>query len=52
MVTSGRVLKLKGDEKVQVLERSRDWKTLRIKFMNGQGTYWVREESLKRIESH
>ena len=51
MVASRQVLKLKGEEKVQVLERSLDWKTLKIKFTNGEGPYWVRESSLKRIES-
>jgi hypothetical protein len=48
----GLVVRLKEDDKVQVLERSLEWKTLEIKFMNGDGPYWVKDGSLKRIESH
>jgi hypothetical protein len=50
LVRKGLVVRLKGDEKVQVLERSLEWKTLEIKFMNGNGPYWVKDGSLKRIE--
>jgi len=49
---SGTVVKLKEGDKVQVLERSVEWQTLEIKFMNGQGPYWVKDGSLKRVEVH
>jgi hypothetical protein len=49
---SGLVVKLRENDKVQVLERSVEWRTLEIKFMNGQGPYWVKDGSLKPVELH
>jgi len=43
------VMRLKGDIKVQVLERSFEFKTLKIKFSDGKDTYWVKDGSLKQI---
>jgi len=43
------VLRLKGDIKVQVLERSVEFKTLRIKYLDEGNPYWVKDGSLKQI---
>jgi hypothetical protein len=49
---SGLVVKLREDDKVRVLERSIEWQTLEIRFMNGKGPYWVKDGSLKPVEPH
>jgi len=46
---AGTVLKLKEGVKVQVLERSVEWKMLKIKFLDGNATYWVKDGSLSPI---
>jgi len=47
---NGTVLRLKGDIKVQVLERSFEFKTLKIKFSDRADLYWVKDGSLKQIK--
>jgi hypothetical protein len=49
LMTSGTVLLLPENVKVQVLERSFEFKLLRIKLPNERYSYWVREGSLKQI---
>src|SRR5574337_956693 len=49
LVKGGTVLRLTDNAKVQVLERSFEFKTLKIKFSDGKGPYWVKEGSLKQI---
>ncbi len=49
LITSGTVLRLTNDIKVQVLERSVVFKTLKIKFLDGKEPYWVKDGSLKQI---
>ena len=49
LITSGTVLRLTNDIKVQVLERSVEFKTLKIKFPDGKEPYWVKDGSLKQI---
>ena len=46
---NGSVIRLKGDIKVQVLERSVEFKTLKIKYIDEGNLYWVNEGSLKQI---
>ena len=43
------VLRLKGDIKVQVLERSVESKSLKIKYLDEGNPYWVKDGSLKQI---
>jgi hypothetical protein len=50
LLKAGTVLKLKKGVKVQVLERSVTWKMLKIKFIDGDATYWVKDESLSPID--
>ena len=47
---AGTVLKLKEGVKVQVLERSVEWKMLKIKFPDGDAIYWVKDGSLSPID--
>ena len=49
LVKSGTVLRLTENIKVQVLERSFEFKTLKIKFPDGKDPYWVKDGSLKQI---
>jgi hypothetical protein len=49
LVKSGTVLRLADNVKVQVLERSFEFKMLKIKFSDGREAYWVKEGSLKQI---
>jgi hypothetical protein len=49
LLGNGSVLRLKGDSKVQVLERSVEFKTLKMKFLDKGDPYWVKDGSLKRI---
>ncbi len=49
LMKSGTVLRLTDNVKVQVLERSVEFKTLQIKFPDGRGSYWVKDGSLKQI---
>ena len=49
LLGNGSVLRLKGDVKVQVLERSVESKTLKMKFLDKDNSYWVKDGSLKRI---
>lgn len=49
LITSATVLRLTDNIKVQVLERSVEFKTLKIKFPDGRGPYWVKDGSLKQI---
>ncbi|HUJ17223.1 MAG TPA: hypothetical protein VL197_04450 [Nitrospirota bacterium] len=49
LLDKGSVLRLKGDIKVQVLERSFEFKTLKIKFSDRTDPYWVKDGSLKQI---
>lgn len=49
LLTNGSLIRLKGDIKVQVLERSVEFKTLKIKLPDSKDPYWVKDGSLKRI---
>ena len=49
LIKSGAVVRLAGDVKVQVLERSVTFKTLQIKLPDGKGPYWVKDGSLTPI---
>ena len=49
LLQNGTVLKLKEDVKVRVLERSVEWKMMKIQLPDGNSTYWVRDGSLKQI---
>lgn len=46
----GIILKLKDGVKVQVLERSVEWKMLKIQLPDGKATYWVKDGALKQID--
>jgi len=50
LVKNGTVLELKGGVKVQVLERSFEWKMLKIKFLDDDKTYWVKDGALTPID--
>ena len=50
LMKSGAVLRLTDNVKVQVLERSFEFKTLKIKLPDGKTTYWVKDGSLKQID--
>ncbi len=50
LLQNGTLLKLKEGVKVQVLERSFEWKMLKIKLPDGDATYWVKDGSLKQID--
>jgi hypothetical protein len=49
LVKSGAVRRLSENIKVQVLERSFDFKMLKIKFLDEKDPYWVTDGSLKQI---
>ncbi len=49
LLSNGSVLRLKGDIKVQVVERSVEFKTLKMKFLDKGDLYWVKDGSLKQI---
>ena len=49
LLGNGSVLRLKGDIKVQVVERSVEFKTLKMKFLDKGDLYWVKDGSLKQI---
>jgi hypothetical protein len=49
LVKNGTVLQLKDNIKVQVLERSFEFKMLKIKFPDEREPYWVKDGSLKQI---
>ena len=50
LIKSGTALRLTDNIKVQVLERSVEFKTLKIKLPDGKETYWVKDGSLKQIK--
>ncbi len=50
LLKTGTILKLKEGIKVQVLERSVEWKMLKITFPDGNGTYWVKDGALSPID--
>ncbi len=50
LLQKGTILKLREGIKVQVLERSVEWKMLKIKLPDGSATYWVKDGSLKQID--
>ncbi len=50
LLKNGTVLKLKEGVKVQVLERSVEWKMLRIQLPDGNAAYWVKDGSLRPID--
>ncbi len=49
LVKTGTVLQLKGNIKVQVLERSLEFNMLKIKLPDERDPYWVKDGSLKPI---
>ena len=49
LMKSGTVLRLTENIKVQVLERSFEFKTLKITFPDGKDPYWVKDGSLKQM---
>lgn len=50
MMKSGTLVRLKENIKVQALERSVEQKILKIKFLDNDTPYWVRDGSLKQIK--
>ena len=49
LMKSGALLQLAANIKVQVLERSFEFKMLKIKFSDRENPYWVKDGSLKQI---
>ena len=49
LIKGGTVLRLTGDVKVQVMERSVVFKTLKIKIPDEKELYWVKDGSLKEL---
>jgi len=49
LMKSGTVVRLSGEIKVQVVERSVEFKTLKIKLPDGKESYWVKDGSLTPI---
>ena len=49
LMRSGTVMRLMGNLKVQVLERSFEFNMLKITFPDGKDPYWVKDGSLKQI---
>jgi hypothetical protein len=52
LMKSGTVMRLTGDVKVQVVERSVVFKTLKIKIPNEKEPYWVKDGSLTPIDGN
>ncbi len=50
LLKNGTVLRLEEGVKVQVLERSVEWKMLKIQLPDGYTTYWVKDGSLGPID--
>ena len=50
LVRAGSVIQIKEGTKVQVTERSFEWKMLKIKLPEGTSSYWVKDGSLKQID--
>ncbi len=50
LLKNGSVMRLKEGIKVQVIERSVEWKMLKIQFPDGSTAYWVKDGSLKPID--
>ncbi len=50
LMQNGQILELKEGVKVQVLERSVEWKMLKMQFPEGKATYWVKDGALKQID--
>ncbi len=49
MIKGGTAIQLKGGIKVQALERSVEYKMIKIKFLDQETPFWVKDGSLKRI---
>jgi hypothetical protein len=49
MMKNGMVIKLRGNIKVQALERSFEHIMLKIRFLDQETPYWVKDGSLKQI---
>ncbi len=49
MIKGGIVMQLKGNIEVQALERSVEYRMLKIKFLDQGTPIWVKDGSLKRI---
>lgn len=50
MIDAGTVIRLKGNIKVQALERSFEHRMLKIKFLDQGTPIWVKDGSLKQIK--
>ncbi len=50
LLENGTVLRLKEGVKVQVLERSVEWKMLKIQLPDENAAYWVKDGSLRPID--
>ena len=50
LVKNGTVLELKDGIKVEILERSVEWKMLKIKLPDSNATYWVKDGSLRPLD--
>ncbi len=50
LLKKGILLKLKDGVKVQVLERSVEWKMLKIQLPDGNAAYWVKDGALKQMD--
>ncbi len=49
MMKEGMAMRLKGNIKVQALERSVEYRMLKIKFLDQETPIWVKDGSLKRF---
>lgn len=49
MIKNGEAIRLKDNVKVQSLERSFEQQMIKIKFLDSNVPFWVKEDALKRI---
>ncbi|MDA8422337.1 MAG: hypothetical protein M0Z89_03285 [Nitrospiraceae bacterium] len=50
LLRAGTIIQIKEGTKVQVKERSFDWKMLKIVLPDGTASYWVKDGALKQID--
>lgn len=50
LISAGSIVQVKEGIKVQVTERSFEWKMLKIKLPDSMASYWVKDGSLKQID--
>ena len=49
MIMDGDIIRLQANVKVQALERSFEQKMIKIKFVDSEVPFWVKQDALKRI---